>query len=91
MPLTKPIQYPKVRPKDVAGFFWRAMKPDRWWAYFLVFCIIGANICAIIAPIFYKQFFDVISAGGEKAMLATALLGIVMVVLSINFLQWLFQ
>lgn len=88
--MQKSITYPKVKLRDVLRAFWNGIKPKRWWAYFLIFCIISANIVAIIRPIFYKQFFDVITTGNNKNVIAPILLSIIFYILFINIVEWMF-
>ncbi len=84
------IIYPKVYVRDVLKFYWEGIKPQKWWFYFLVFSIGIGNIIGIIIPIFYKQFFDVITTGSNKAVLAPQLLRIIIYVAILNFFYWLF-
>ncbi len=84
------IVYPKVKLRDVLGAFWRAIKPQKQWLYFLVFSMIAGNIVPIIIPIFYKRFFDIITIGGDKDFIAQKLLMIIIYVAFLNFLYWLF-
>ncbi len=84
------IVYPKVKLRDVLGSFWRAIKPQKRWLYFLVFSMIAGNIVPVITPIFYKQFFDIITVSGDKTLVAQKLLMIIIYVAFLNFLYWLF-
>ena len=68
------IIYPKVGLKDVLRAFWQGIKPQKWLLFFLAFSIISANIVATMSPILYKQFFDIISAGGNKTTIVSQLL-----------------
>lgn len=82
--------YPKVYVIDVVRAFWNGIKPKKMWVSFLVFCIVAANIVAIITPLFYKQFFDVITTSNDRNALAPKLFLIVFYVLFFNLLQWFF-
>ncbi len=88
--MQKNIIYPKVKLIDVLSAFWRGIKPQRYWMYFLVFSMILGNIVPIITPIFYKQFFDVVTISGDKIIIAQKLLIIILYIAFLNFLYWLF-
>jgi ATP-binding cassette, subfamily B, bacterial len=84
------IIYPRVKVAEVIYFFWQGIKPQKWWFYFLIFCIIGANVTGIIVPLFYKDFFDTIVLGGNKLIVAKSLLVIIFYILFLNVIQWVF-
>jgi ATP-binding cassette subfamily B protein len=86
----KNIIYPRVRLKDVLGAFWRGTKPQKWSLFLLFGFIVLASITTIIVPIFYKQFFDVISANGDKSAIAVKLVGIIIQIAVLNGFVWLF-
>ena len=84
------IVYPKVKLKDVLKAFWRGMKPKKWQLFILITAVVLANIVSIITPIFYKQFFDVITITGDKALVAEKLIYIIFYILFFNVLFWVF-
>jgi len=84
----KSIVYPKVKLKDVLGAFWNGIKPKKWQLYIVVASIVIGNIVTIIIPLFYKQFFDVISVAGDKTIVAQKLLHIIFYVLLFNAIYW---
>lgn len=84
------IIYPKVGFLDVFREFWRGMKPKKWWVFFLIACIVGANILTIVIPLFYKQFFDIITTANDKGLIGEQLSLIIFYILFLNLLQWLF-
>ncbi|MCX6721952.1 MAG: ABC transporter ATP-binding protein [Candidatus Staskawiczbacteria bacterium] len=87
----KSINFPEVKLKDVLAAFWRGIKPKKWLLFILVTSMILGNVVTIITPLFYKQFFDVISAGvGDKTIIAKQLLQIIFWVLGFNGLFWIF-
>lgn len=86
----KSIIYPKVKLKDVLRALWNGMKPQKWQLIVLVAAIILGNIVTILVPIFYKQFFDVISSGANKIVIAQHLFTIIFYVLGLNGLFWVF-
>src|SRR3989344_6546101 len=84
------ITYPEVKLKDVLAAFWRGIKPQKWGLFFIIFFMVLANIAAVVVPIFYKQFFDIISANGDKSAIAGQLLTIIFEIAILNGFVWLF-
>ena len=85
-----PIKYPKVTVWDVVVFYWRSIK-IHWFS--VLFSVIGISVMAvmdIIVPIYYKEFFDSISSGGEIAIVAKELTSIIIFILVLNGISWVF-
>ncbi len=82
------IIYPEVKLIDVLSAFWRGIKPKKWWGILLFICVAFANISAIAVPIFYKQFFDLISVVLDKDVASYKLIIIVFEILSLNIVSW---
>jgi len=87
----KGIVYPKVKLKHVLTAFWNGVRPKKWQLYILLASIILGNIMTIITPLYYKQFFDVISGPGDKSVLMPRLISIIFYVLFFNALYWIFM
>jgi len=88
--LQKNIIYPKMGLKDVLAAFWNGIKPQKRGLFFIIVFMVLANIAAVIIPIFYKQFFDIISADGDKNAIASRLLTIIIEIAVLNGFVWLF-
>ena len=89
--IQKGIVYPKVGLKEILGTIWNGIKPQKWWLFVLVISIVLANIATIITPIYYKQFFDVISSGASKSVIVPQLFTLIFWVLFFNVLFWIFN
>jgi len=88
---SKKINYPEVKIKDVFGEIWFSLKPQKWALFFAIFCIFCWSILASIYPLFYKEFFDVISKEGVKSEIASQLIFIIIKIALINFVIWIFS
>src|SRR3989344_402758 len=86
---SKNIIYPEVKLADVARSFWRGMRPFKIWFFVVVIAIILVDVVNIVIPIYYKQFFDVISAGGDKNTVAESLFKIIVLIGILNGVIWL--
>ncbi len=78
----------KASVHDVLKAFWRGVKPQEWAFYVSIFSFIGVQILGVIAPLFYKRFFDSITAGGDKTVLAPQLIHILVIVLVLHGASW---
>jgi ATP-binding cassette subfamily B protein len=78
-----------VKAKDVWLAFWAGIKPQKWQLIFLLLSIIVANIVSVITPLFYKQFFDIITGGKNPSEIAGQLFLIIFYIASLNGLFWL--
>ncbi|MCX6724062.1 MAG: ABC transporter ATP-binding protein [Candidatus Staskawiczbacteria bacterium] len=89
----KGIVYPEVKLKDVLRAFWNGIRPKKLLFFIILASMISVNVVAIIMPIFYKQFFDIISGyplegHGNSAIIAQQLFKIILYVLGLNMLSW---
>ena len=82
--------YPKVSFWDILKTFWNGIKPQKWYLVAVVCSVILANMTITVVPLFYKQFFDTIAAGGDKNIIASRLLLIIIYITCFNGLFWLF-
>ncbi len=78
-----------VRLKDVWLAFWRGIRPQKWQLFLLLLSIVAANIVSVITPLFYKQFFDIISGGKNPSEIAGQLFLIIFYIAGLNGLFWL--
>jgi ATP-binding cassette subfamily B protein len=86
----KNIIYPEVKLRHVLGAFWRGIKPQKWRLFLLITCLVLANVLSIIVPVFYKQFFDVISIALDKSATAPKLIFIIIQIAFLNGFVWMF-
>lgn len=90
MAIEKNIIYPKVKLKDVLGAFWNGIKPKKWQLFLLLIFTVLVSVAAAIVPIFYKEFFDIISSNGDRAAIAQKLIIIIIKIAALNGLVWVF-
>jgi len=83
------IQYPEVRLKDVVDYLWRGIKGSRLAMAFAVTGVAIANAFEIITPLYYKRFFDLLSSGQDKNIIAPQLIHLLFITLGIAGASWL--
>lgn len=81
--------YPKVSITNVLREYFRVAKP--FWLTFLVVAI-SANIPVIaggiIVPIYYKNFFDILTVKADVSILVSELIHTIFLILIMNFIGW---
>jgi ATP-binding cassette subfamily B protein len=83
------IKYPEVRLKDVAVYLWRGIAGSRLAMAFALVGVAAASAFEIIAPLYYKRFFDLLSSGQDKNILAPQLIHLLFIILTIAGASWL--
>lgn len=67
--------------------FWKHIKKYKINFFAIIFCVIAANILEIITPIYFKDFFDVLASGGEKGVVTSSMLSILLVISVIKVME----
>ncbi len=79
-----------VRLPDVLRIFWQAIQPQKLFFYLTLFGFFTAEALSIITPLFYKNFFDLLSVGGDKAVAGNQIIHILFGILGVSLSTWLF-
>jgi ATP-binding cassette subfamily B protein len=77
---------------DVIRIFWQSLKPYFWLFIFVICAYSSASILQLINPLFYKQFFDILTSSAalaDKSSVISSLTHIIFLVLAINITAWL--
>lgn len=85
------IDYPKVSPKDVLSAFWAGMKETKIWFFVLIFSIVLNNVIFSFIPLFYKDFFDIISSTSQgDSRVGQSLVLIIVKIAFLHAIIWIF-
>ncbi len=76
----------KYRKKLTVKIYWQHVLKYKKSGFFTVLFIILASITNVIAPLFYKQFFDDLNSGANSDVL----IGILIKVVIIHLIGWIF-
>lgn len=82
------IVYPKVKLWDISKAFWQGVRPYKWSLFFVLFCVVLVNLVSIITPLFYRQFFDVLTINSDKTILAARLITIIFYIAILHTILW---
>jgi len=83
------IKYPEVKLKDVVSYLWQGIKGSRLAMFLAVAGVAVASAFEIIAPLYYKRFFDLLSSGQDKNIIVPQLIHILFITLGIAGASWL--
>lgn len=86
--IQKSIVDPKVNFWDISKAFWQGIRPYKWSLFFLIFGVVAVNIVGAIVPLFYKQFFDIITSGTDKIMIGHVLIKIIVYIAMLHGVIW---
>lgn len=76
--------------KQTFKIFWRHLLKYKWQALFILLSVIIASIGNIIAPLFYKDFFNILTSSGESLDKIAVLRITLMKVLAVYLVSWVF-
>jgi len=84
------IIYPEVYFRDVIGSIWKGVSKN-WPGFILTILGTGlASSMAVIIPLFYKKFFDLLTGTQNSTVVAPQLIHILFIILALNLVAWIF-
>lgn len=92
MLVTKQKEIPmkeKLQIKQTLREYWKQMKPYKTWLFVSMFAVLVGSLVDVIAPIFYKQFFDLLSGGVPKDGDLSPFVHALLFILSAHLVGWL--
>jgi ATP-binding cassette subfamily B protein len=78
----------RVKNTDVVRMFWGSLKPWSGSFFVAVFAVVCAAMTEVLYPVFYKRFFDTLTAPGATPEIVPTLLGVIFTVLLIRGIGW---
>ena len=80
----------KNNTKITLKIFWSEAR-RYWLVMFILFvCVVGGSLAGIIIPLYFKRFFDILSAGGVPSMVAPRLIGVLITIAGFEAVRWVF-
>jgi len=83
------IKYPKVGIGDILKTFWNAIRFYKGSLLTIVASIVIVNVVEVISPLYYKQFFDVVTSASDKVAASGTLFRTILIILAFNCIVWL--
>lgn len=70
-------------------YFWQSMRNYNFLGGIMVLSIVVGTILDSILPIYFKNFFNVLTGGEEKSVIAKALISVLIVIAILKLAKWL--
>ena len=78
----------KDNTKKTLKYFWQAMKTYKLWGVLLVVSIISGAILDSIIPVYFKNFFNILTGGQDKNLIIKGLLSVLLVIGIFKLIRW---
>lgn len=76
--------------KSTLKIYWQHASKHPWLGLVVLLSTVGAALTDVIAPLYYKKFFDALAGGEPGAVIAKILISILFIIAGLNLLQWIF-
>jgi len=76
--------------RDIIALFWSHLRRHRLAAFLILLGVTVANVAEVIAPLFYKTFFDTLSASPSSEQAVPELTGLLLVIMGVHMAGWTF-
>ncbi len=74
---------------DVLRVIWKSVRPQKWLFFILLVIFVCVEIIsAVLVPLYYKEFFDILTGTAERSVAVSALLAVVVTIGLLNALRW---
>ena len=80
----------KLSRLDTLKVYWQEVRKQKILLFFVVLGFIGGAVLELIAPLYYKRFFNVLAGSEPTPEIIQKLILILVIVLGINSLLWIF-
>ncbi|MBX9765575.1 ABC transporter ATP-binding protein/permease [Patescibacteria group bacterium] len=85
----KRIEYPDVGIPEVLAEIWKGLKPQGWLLFLTFGSFFAATVIgAVVVPLYYKDFFDVLTEATDRNLVVNVLIGIIVGVGMMNAMRW---
>ena len=75
---------------DTLKIYWQEVRKHKTPLFFVILGFSGGAVMELIAPLYYKKFFNVLAGSTPTPEIFKRLVLILVIVLGVNALQWLF-
>ena len=80
----------KNNTKKTIQYYWQHTKKYKISGFFMAVGLVGAAVSNVVVPLYFKKFFDILVSGEQTDIVVKALIGILMMILLVEFIQWAF-
>lgn len=80
--------FANISARQVFSSYWKVIKKYRLLLGLMILLSLTGNILGLITPLYYKKFFDVVTAASDPSLVIGELLHIITVILGLAFAGW---
>ncbi len=80
----------KNNSKKTLKIYWQSLSNYKVSVFAMLFAVTGAAVIDVIVPLYFKEFFDVLSGSQPKDVIVKSLIAILIIIAGLNFLEWIF-
>lgn len=78
----------KNNTRKTLQIYWRHMERRRALVFIAFFSVVGASIVSVVLPLYFKEFFDVLTGGQSKGEIYSGLISTLIIIAGLEFLEW---
>lgn len=78
----------KDNTKKTLKYYWQDIRNYKGSGLLIVFGVIGANILNAVIPLFFKNFFNLLSSNQSKEIIVVFLLKILLIIGILEISRW---
>ena len=79
----------KNNTRKTLEIYWQHIKRHRVLGFVALFSTTGASVLNIIIPLYFKEFFDVLTNGQSKEVIYSGLIAVLIAIAGLEILQWM--
>jgi ATP-binding cassette subfamily B protein len=79
----------KDNTKKTLKTYWQFVWKHKVSGFFIMASVVGASFLAVVIPLYFKKFFDVLVSGQGQDIIAKGLISILIIIAGLEFLEWI--
>lgn len=79
----------KGNSKATMAFYWKAASKYKLNILILIISIVSAAICGVIIPLYFKNFFDLLTGGGARSELFAGITATLLAIVVFKVAEWI--
>ena len=75
--------------KKTLKIYWEHTKKQKILVFVILFSVMGATLVNVAVPLYFKEFFDILTSGQSREAIYNSLIAILIAIAGLEFLQWI--
>jgi ATP-binding cassette subfamily B protein len=77
-----------ISARQVFSSYWHVLRKYKLLVGAMIACSVATNIIALIVPLYYKNFFDIVTAATDPSQVIASLLRIIVIIFGFEMAGW---